>query len=124
MRLIRAAIQRDSQDIVIQLTLITEYIPIPGLCIRKRRPVGPSYNTDELIDKRETDGTAIVRCRRALFLVVECCFDAVCPFEDVGRVSAEAWQALTYGDASSGQCLGIDWILSRIVDYHFAGGEC
>lgn len=70
--LVRAAIQRNSQDIVIQLAPVTEYISISSLCIGKWRPLGPSYNTDELIDKREADGTAIVGCRRALFLAVGC----------------------------------------------------
>ena len=105
MRLVGAAIQRHRQDIIIQLTPITEDIPVPSLRIRYRRPVGPSDDTDELIDKRETDGTAVVRGRRALSLAEGCDFDAVCPFEDVCRAGAEAWEGLTYGDASGGQCL-------------------
>ena len=70
MGLVGAAVQRHCQDVIIQLAPVTEYIPVPSLCEGKRRPVGPSYDTDELVDKSEADGTAIVGGRCALFLAV------------------------------------------------------
>ena len=79
MRLVSAAIERDGQDIVIEMALISKDVAVPCLSVGKRRTLRASRDADELVHQIKAHGAVVVGCLRTL-AIESCYLDATRPF--------------------------------------------